>query len=164
MCRGGWRGVVLHRFANLTELQGNGVDWYAISLHKLYGPHLGALVGRVPVQEDCKQDKLKEKHQVGQKRKQLQGQKGSTYTFTANRTNTTARCCMQTFYRQHAGASDGQERRICAKKHGHTFNQMLICEICLGQFHLRHAQACSDWRSILWPLEKAVGWRTRGLA
>ena len=35
---------VPHRFANLTELQGNGVDWYAISLHKLYGPHLGALV------------------------------------------------------------------------------------------------------------------------
>ena len=35
--------AVPHRFANVKKLN---VDWYVISCHKLFGPHIGALCGR----------------------------------------------------------------------------------------------------------------------
>ena len=35
-----------HRYAAVDEL---GVDWYVVSCHKLFGPHLGALFGRTTV-------------------------------------------------------------------------------------------------------------------
>lgn len=37
-----------HRYPAVDEL---GVDWYAISCHKMFGPHLGALCGRTAVLE-----------------------------------------------------------------------------------------------------------------
>ena len=41
--------AVPHRFTNLRE---SCVDWYVISCHKLFGPHLGALFGRFDAIED----------------------------------------------------------------------------------------------------------------
>jgi selenocysteine lyase/cysteine desulfurase len=41
--------VVPHRFA---AVDANGVDWYVISCHKVFGPHLGALCGRPEVLEE----------------------------------------------------------------------------------------------------------------
>jgi len=44
--------AVPHRFTNVTEL---GVDWYIISCHKLFGPHLGALCGRIDAIQEIEQ-------------------------------------------------------------------------------------------------------------
>ena len=121
----------------------------------------------MPVQEDCKQDKLKEKAtKVGQKRKQLQGQKGSTCdTFTANRTKIPRldAACRRSTGEQHAGASDGQERRICSEEARSHFQPNVDLRDMLGTVSL---EACAGMLGleVFWPLEKAVGWRTRGLA
>lgn len=64
---------VPHRFADLNVLQSRGVDWYAVSLHKLYGPHLGAIVGRVrsPRLEGEEEETEAEGTELGRKRKRL---------------------------------------------------------------------------------------------
>ena len=79
---------VPHRFADLASLQAAGVDWYAISLHKLYGPHLGAIVGRVPEtpreankRKYCDGHNMKEKNVVVKRSRQTESDK-STSTLT----------------------------------------------------------------------------------
>lgn len=44
---------VPHKFAAVSELD---VDWYVVSCHKLFGPHLGALCGRASAMENIRCD------------------------------------------------------------------------------------------------------------
>ena len=54
-CSDGFAHVVVDGVAAVPHLypsvSTSGVDWYAISCHKLFGPHLGALCGRTAVVE-----------------------------------------------------------------------------------------------------------------
>ena len=54
-CSGGYAHVVADGVAAVPHLSpsvsSSGVDWYAISCHKLFGPHIGALCGRRKVVE-----------------------------------------------------------------------------------------------------------------
>ena len=96
---------VPHRFADVAALQAQGVDWYAISLHKLYGPHLGAIVGPVP---PLRQKEAAVEVEVGRKRKREQRQEGEE---TSMQRMTASRAKVPRRDEKHTRSASPQERK-----------------------------------------------------